>query len=102
MTNDYSEPEQVYNNTNHSSIINWLEETEDELELPGPDFITYGCWVKVLNEKENKQIMYHLPLKNDKSRKWFGIEEKLLGQVVGYRIFISGKYYRVLAFGRDD
>lgn len=99
---DYRKPAQVSNNTDSSSIINWVEDAEDELELPGPDFITYGCWVKVLNEKESKEIMYHIPLKNDKSRKWFTIEEKLMGQVIGYRIFISGKYYRVLDFGRED
>ena len=102
IRDEYRGPEQASTNTNPSPFINWFEETEEELELPGPDYITYGCWVKVLNEKENKEITYHIPLKNDKSKKWFGIEEKLMGRVIGYRIYISGGYYRVLDFGRDD
>lgn len=81
--------------------LNWFEEEEEE-ELPGPEFITYGCWVRVLEEKNNKEIIYHIPLKDDHSRAWYGIEEKLMGQDVGYRVFLAGKNYSVLDFGRDD
>ena len=80
--------------------LNWFEEEEEE-ELPGPEFITYGCWVRVLEEKNNKEIIYHIPLKDDHSRAWYGIEEKLMGQDVGYRVFLAGKNYSVLDFGRD-
>lgn len=81
--------------------LNWFEEEEEE-ELPGPEFITYGCWVRVLEEKNNKEIIYHIPLKDDHSRAWYGIEEKLMGQDVGYRVFLAGKNYSVLDFGRDE
>ena len=70
--------------------------------MPGPEYITYGCWVKVLNERDDKVIIYHLPLKNDKTTKWFIIMEKMMGQNVGYRMFLSGRFYRVLEFGRDE
>ena len=85
-----------------SGHLNWFEEDADENELPRPDFITYGCWVKVLDEKNDKIIIYHIPLKEDHSRKWYGIEEKMMGQDIGFRIFLSGKYYCVLDFDRDD
>lgn len=81
--------------------LNWFEEEEEE-ELPGPEFITYGCWVRVLEEKNNKEIIYHIPLKDDHSRAWYGIEEKLTGQDVGFRVFLAGKNYSVIDFGRDD
>lgn len=81
--------------------LNWFDE-KDEEELPGPEFITYGCWVRVLEEKNNKEIVYHIPLKDDRSRAWYGIEEKLIGQDIGYRVFLAGKNYSVLDFGRDD
>lgn len=82
--------------------LNWFEkETEDD-EFPRPEYITYGCWVKVLDEKNNKEIIYHIPLKDDHSRAWYGIEEKMMGQDVGFRVFLAGKNYSVLDFGRDD
>ena len=80
-----------------------VEKLEAEVEeLPGSDFITYGCWVKVLDEKNNKEIIYHIPLKDDHSRAWYGIEEKMMGQNVGFRVFLAGRHYTVIAFGRDD
>ena len=82
--------------------LNWFEEENEVEELPGPDFITYGCWVKVLDEKNNKEIIYHIPLKDNHSRAWYGIEEKMMGQNVGFRVFLAGRHYTVIAFGRDD
>lgn len=83
--------------------LNWFdEEDDDNKELPEPEYVTYGCWVKVLNEKENKELIYHIPLKDDKTKKWFPIEIKMMGQKVGYRMFLSGRYYKVLEFGREE
>lgn len=81
--------------------LNWFEETGDD-ELPESEYITYGCWVKVLDEKNNKEIIYHIPLKDDHSRAWYGIEEKMMGQDVGFRLFLAGRHYSVVEFGRDD
>lgn len=81
--------------------LNWFAEEEID-ELPKPDYISYGCWVKVLNERDDKIITCHIPLKQDKTRKLFPIEEKLLGQSVGFRMFLQGKYFSVLDFGRDE
>ena len=77
------------------------DESQNNELLPAPDFITYGCWVRVLVEKANKEKMYHIPLKNDKSREMFQIERLMMGQSVGYRTYMSGDYYRVVAFGWD-
>lgn len=82
--------------------LNWFDEDDNEdEELPAPQYITYGCWVKILNEKNKRESIYHLPLKDDKSRDWFAIEKKLMGQDVGYRTFMSGVYYKVLEYGWD-
>lgn len=82
--------------------LNWFEEETGDDELPGPEYITYGCWVKVLDEKNNKEIIYHIPLKDDHSRAWYGIEEKMMGQDVGFRLFLAGRHYSVVEFVRDD
>ena len=85
-----------------SKPLNWFDEESNEDQLPGPEYITYGCWVKVLDEKDNKEIIYHIPLKDNHSRAWFVIEEKMLGQNRGFHVFLRGKTYRVLDFGRDN
>ncbi len=81
---------------------NWIEEVEESTDLPAPDYITYGCWVRILDEKNQKEILYHIPLKNDHSRTWYRIEEIVLGQTVGFSVFLAGRDYRVVEFGRDD
>lgn len=83
-----------------------FELDEDSLEAERKECIeknniTYGNWVKVLDEKEHKRIIYHLPKQNDDSRKWFKIEEMLLEKEIGYRFFLTGRYYKVLDFGID-
>lgn len=83
-----------------SEPLNWFEEEEDK--LPRPDYITYGCWVKVRDEKNSKEIIYHIPLKDDHSRVWYGIEEKMMGQKVGFQVSLAGKNFRVLDFGYED
>lgn len=81
--------------------LNWFEE-EDTDGLPKPDFITYGCWVKVFEKRNNTEIIYHIPQKDDKSRKWYMIEEKLIGQDTDFTLFLAGKRYIVQEFGWDD
>ena len=78
--------------------INWFEEEEEE-ELPGPGFVTYGCWVSVHKEREGTDAMYHIPLKDDTKTPWYRIMRKMLGQERGFRMFISGEYYIVTDFG---
>ena len=85
-----------------SGPLNWFEEEAEEDQFPRPDYITYGCWVRVIEEKNNREIIYHIPLKDDHSRAWYGIEEKMMGQDVGFSVFLAGKNYSVLDFGRDD
>lgn len=51
---------QEQSQTVSTAPLNWFEAEEEE-ELPGPEFITYGCWVRVLEEKNNKEIIYHIP-----------------------------------------
>lgn len=55
-----------------TSPLNWFEEEKEE-ELPGSDFVTYGCWVRVHKERTNTDIMYHIPLKDDKKTPWYDI-----------------------------
>ena len=94
--------EELSISTGNSSPFNWFDEVNIEEEMPKPDYITYGCWVDVLNERDNKVITYHIPLKDDKSRKRLPIETKVMGQNIGYRMYMSGKYYQILDFGRDE
>ncbi len=84
-----------------SAPLNWFEEEEID-ELPKPDFITYGCWVKVFEERNSTKIIYHIPQKDDKSRKWYTIEEKLMGQDTDFTLFLAGKHYIVQDFGWDE
>lgn len=86
-------------NSNNSNLT-WFDSTDEKDVLPVPNFITYGCWVKVLKEEEN-ELIYHIPLKDDTSSVWYEIEHKMMGQQVGYTMFLSGKNFRVVAFGRD-
>ncbi len=83
--------------------LNWFNEEDDKDELlPAPQYITYGCWVKVINEKSHQIKKYHLPLKSDKSREWYLIEKKMMGQDVGFKIFLAGANQRVLEYGWDE
>lgn len=98
---DESEIEQDQSGRAVSTPLNWFEEEESD-ELPKPDFITYGCWVKVFEDRNNTEIIYHIPPKDDKSRKWYTIEEKLMGQKVEFALFLAGKHYVVQEYGWDD
>ncbi|MCR4717283.1 MAG: hypothetical protein K5656_08885 [Lachnospiraceae bacterium] len=70
-------------------------------DLLHPEEITYGCWVNVLDERKNVVLTYHLPLRSDASRKWYPIEEELMGLTIGQRFLLSGNCYKVVDFGRD-
>ena len=50
--------------------LDFLDDEEEEAGnlLGKPEFVTWGCYMKVRMEKENKVITYHLPLESDKSR----------------------------------
>lgn len=101
IDNDSLETKEIEPEAKTISPLNWFEEPEEK-ELPKPDHITYGCWVKVLNSVSNKGITYHIPLKDDKSRSWYEIEEKMLGLNAGASVLCSGRKYNILEFGRDD
>lgn len=91
-TSDYAEEKST-------ASLNWFEEAEEDI-LPKPDYITYGCWVKVKEEKTEKIKTYHIPLKGEK-KNWFPIMEKLMGQSIGFSFFIKIKY-EVVDFGWDE
>lgn len=70
--------------------------------LGKPEFVTWGCYMKVRMEKENKTITYHIPLESDKSRKLWLIEKKMLGKQVGHRIYIGGSWYELSEFDWEE
>lgn len=99
----HSEGDDNYLDIIQTEQTSWLDEIEIDKSIIKPNYISYGCWVKVLIEKENKEKTIHIPLKGDISTKMYPIHDKLLGKEVGDR-FIFGKngYYIVLDFGFDD
>ena len=91
--------ESVTENSAESQSLTWFDMPEEEDVLPAPDYITYGCWVKVLRDEDNKELDYHIPLKDDKTTKWYEIMRRMMGQQKGFRMFLSGKHYVVTDFG---
>ncbi len=78
---------------------------EDEYEsgfLGKPEFVTWGCYLKVYKEKDGKIITYHIPLESDKSRELLFIEKKLLGKQVGHRIYLSGSWFELSEFDWEE
>ena len=49
--------------------------------------------------EDNKELDYHIPLKDDKTTKWYEIMRRMMGQQKGFRMFLSGKHYVVTDFG---
>lgn len=83
--------------------LDFLDDEEDGGSLLGkPEFATWGCFLKVRKEKENKVITYHIPLESDKSRQLWLIEKKMLGKQVGHRIYLSGSWYELLEFDWEE
>ena len=78
------------------------EDEQEEETLKRPDYITYGCAVIVLRERDNQELTYHIPLKSDKSRNLYKIEVDMLGKGVGFRQYLSGSWYKVIDFDWDD
>ena len=79
-----------------------IEKENEENLLDKPEYVTWGCYMKVRKEKDDKIITYHLPLESDKSRELWLIERKLLGKQVGHRIYLSGSWYELLEFGWEE
>jgi len=70
--------------------------------LGQPEFVTWGCYMKLWKEKENEVIIYHIPLESDKSRQLWLIEKRMLGKQVGHRIYLCGSWYELLEFDWED
>ena len=83
--------------------LDFVDEDQPEGELFGkPEFVTWGCYLKVHMEKDDKDLFYHIPLESDKSRQLWLIEKKMLGKQVGHRIYLSGSWYELLEFGWEE
>jgi len=84
--------------------LDFLDEGADEggSLLGKPEFVTWGCYMKVRMEKDNKIITYHIPLESDKSRTMWGIEKRMLGKQVGQRMYLTGSWYELLEFGWEE
>lgn len=83
--------------------LDFIEEENSTEELLGkPEFVTWGCYVKLHMEKENKMVTYHIPIESDKSRQLWLIEKKMLGKQVGHRVYLSGSWFELIEFGWDD
>mgnify|MGYP000232986097 CR=1 FL=1 len=90
-----------------SEVLHSYEPLDANIENEGdlldkPEFVTWGCYMKVRKAKDDKIITYHLPLESDKSRELWLIERKLLGKQVGHRIYLSGAWYELLEFGWEE
>ena len=90
--------------TDASQNLDFLDDEEEESGslLGKPEFVTWGCFMKVRMEKENKVITYHIPLESDKRRQLWLIEKKMLGKQVGHRIYLSGSWYELLEFDWEE
>lgn len=75
------------------------EEISTESLLGKPQFVTWGCYIKLYKEKEDKDVFYHIPIESDKSRQLNLLEKRMLGKQVGHRIYLSGSWYELKDFG---
>lgn len=83
--------------------LDFIEEENSTEDLLGkPEFVTWGCYIKLHMEKENKMVTYHIPIESDKSRQLWLIEKKMLGKQVGHRVYLSGSWFELIEFGWDD
>lgn len=99
-TQDASEQSKINDKTQN---LDFLDEEEESASILGkPEFVTWGCYMKVNMEKENKVLTYHIPLESDKSRKLWGIEKRMLGKQEGHRIYLTGSWYELLEFGWEE
>lgn len=70
--------------------------------LEKPEFVTWGCYIKIKMEKNNKVLTYHIPLVSDTSRNLWGIEKRMLGKQVGHRIYHAGSWYELFEIGWEE
>ena len=78
------------------------DESSAESILGKPEFVTWGCYIKVHRDKDNQDLVYHIPLESDKSRQMWLIEKKMLGKQVGHRIYLSGSWYELIEYGWEE
>lgn len=102
------EPEEydteIYSKESDANVnIDFIEEEITAESLFGkPEFVTWGCYIKLYKEKDGKDVFYHIPLERDKSRELFLIEKKMLGKQVGHRIYLSGSWYELKDYGWEE
>lgn len=83
--------------------LDFIEEESSTEDLLGkPEFVTWGCYIKLHMEKVDKMVTYHIPIESDKSRQLWLIEKKMLGKQVGHRVYLSGSWFELIEFGWDD
>jgi hypothetical protein len=88
-------------NQEESQNLDFLDDEAEGL-LGKPEFVTWGCYMKVYKEKSNETVEYHVPLESDNSRNLWLIERKMLGKQVGHRIYLSGSWYELKEFGWEE
>jgi hypothetical protein len=101
-TSETSDADNLGDNEESQNLEFLNDGEEDEGILGKPEFVTWGCFMKVYVEKSAKIAEYHIPLESDKSRTLWLIEKKMLGKQVGHRIYLSGSWYELKEFGWDE
>jgi len=93
----------VYGESDEPINLDFIEdESSAESILGKPEFVTWGCYIKVHRDKDNQDFVYHIPLESDKSRQMWLIEKKMLGKQVGHRIYLSGSWFELKDFGWEE
>ena len=76
--------------------------TSVESLLGKPEYVTWGCYIKVYKEMDESNLVYHIPLESDKSRQIWQIEKRMLGKQVGHRIYLSGSWFELIEYGWEE
>ena len=83
--------------------LGFIEETTSVEGILGrPEFVTWGCYVKVHREKDDVCVVYHIQLEDEKKKDMLLIEKKMLGKQIGHRIYLSGSWFELIEFGWED
>ena len=100
---DEVETEDVDEESDEPINLDFIEdESFAESILGKPEFVTWGCYIKVHRDKDNQDLVYHIPLESDKSRQMWLIEKKMLGKQVGHRIYLGGSWYELIEYGWEE
>ncbi len=100
---DDVETEDVDEESDEPINLDFIEdESSAESILGKPEFVTWGCYIKVHRDKDNQDLVYHIPLESDKSRQMWLIEKKMLGKQVGHRIYLGGSWYELIEYGWEE